>query len=37
MRDTYLTSEEKIDLSVEIAEREKELLSEMDYEHGYSL
>lgn len=37
MRDTYLTSEEKIDLSVEIAEREKELLSEIDYEHGYSL
>ena len=27
MRDTYLTSEEKIELSVEIASREKELLS----------
>lgn len=37
MRDTYLTSEEKIDLSVEIAEREKELLSKVDYENGYSL
>lgn len=37
MRDTYLTSEEKIDLSVEIAEREKELLSQIDYENGYSL
>lgn len=37
MRDTYLTSEEKIDLSVEIAAREKELLSTFDYENGYSL
>ena len=37
MRETYLTSEEKIDLSVEIAKREKELLSQIDYENGYSL
>ena len=37
MRETYLTSEEKIDLSVEIAAREKELLSQIDYENGYSL
>lgn len=37
MRDAYLTSDEKIDLSVEIAAREKELLSEIDYENGYSL
>ena len=37
MRETYLTSEEKIDLSVEIAAREKELLSKIDYENGYSL
>lgn len=37
MADTYLTSQEKIDLSVEIAEREKELLSHIDYENGYSL
>ena len=37
MRDTYLTSEEKIDLSIEIAERERELLSHIDYENGYSL
>lgn len=37
MKDTYLTSDEKIDLSVEIAEREKELLSHIDYENGYSL
>ena len=37
MRDTYLTSEEKINLSVEIARREKELLSAIDYGNGYSL
>lgn len=37
MRDTYLTSLEKIDLSVEIAKRERELLSGIDYENGYSL
>ena len=37
MTDTYLTSREKIDLSVEIAEREKNLLSRVDYENGYSL
>ena len=37
MRETYLTSEEKIDLSVEIAKRERELLSHIDYENGYSL
>ena len=37
MADTYLTSREKIDLSVEIAEREKNLLSRVDYENGYSL
>ena len=37
MRDMYLTSEEKIDLSVEVAKRERELLSHIDYENGYSL
>lgn len=37
MADTYLTSREKIDLSVEIAEREKNLLGRVDYENGYSL
>ena len=36
MEKTYLTSREKIDLSLEIAEREKELLSHIDYENGYS-
>ena len=37
MKTTYLTSEEKIDLSVEIAERERRLLTSVDYEKGYSL
>ena len=37
MRDMYLTSKEKIDLSVEVAKRERELLSHIDYETGYSL
>ena len=37
MRDTYLTSEEKIELSIEIAARERELLSAVDCENGYSL
>lgn len=37
MRETYDTSDEKIDLSLKIAHREKELLSAIDYEHGYSL
>lgn len=37
MGDTYLTSPEKIDLSIEIARRERELLSPIDCEHGYSL
>lgn len=37
MRDTYLTSEQKIDLGIEIAARERELLRTIDYENGYSL
>lgn len=37
MSDTYLTSPEKIELSLEIAARERELLSHLDYERGYSL
>ncbi len=37
MRKTYFASEEKIGLSVEIAERERELLSRISYEDGYSL
>ena len=37
MKDTYFCSDEKIRLSIEIAEREKELLSVLDAEEGYSL
>lgn len=37
MRETYLTSREKIELSLDVARREKELLSAVDYENGYSL
>ncbi len=37
MRDSYFTSDEKIRLSIDIAKREKALLSRIDYESGYSL
>ena len=37
MRDTYFTSEEKINLSIDIAEREQEILKKIDYRNGYSL
>ena len=37
MKDTYLVSEEKAGLALEIAEREKELLSTIHYQDGYSL
>ena len=37
MKQTYLASEEKIDLSIAIAERERALLSRLDYKNGYSL
>lgn len=37
MKETYFTSEEKAALSIEIAKREKELLSSVDYRRGYSL
>ncbi len=37
MRDTYFTSKEKIALSIDVAERERRLLSTIDYENGYSL
>ncbi|MEE1009969.1 MAG: coproporphyrinogen dehydrogenase HemZ [Agathobacter sp.] len=37
MKETYLASDEKINLSIDIAKREKELLSKLDYENGYSL
>jgi oxygen-independent coproporphyrinogen-3 oxidase len=37
MKETYLASDEKIALSIEIAKRERELLKQIDYENGYSL
>lgn len=37
MKETYFTSDEKINLSIEIAKRERRLLSTIDYQHGYSL
>ena len=37
MKETYLASDEKIRLSIDIAERELKLLSKIDYENGYSL
>lgn len=37
MEDTYYASDEKIELSMDIAERELALLSRIDYENGYSL
>lgn len=37
MKKTYLASNEKIDLSIEIASREKRLLEPLDYDRGYSL
>ncbi len=37
MEATYLASEQKADLSIEIAKREMALLEQMDYKDGYSL
>ncbi|MBP3604938.1 MAG: coproporphyrinogen dehydrogenase HemZ [Lachnospiraceae bacterium] len=37
MKETYLVSDEKGVLSIEIAQREKELLSTLHYKDGYSL
>ena len=37
MKDTYFVSDEKIELSLLIAHREKEILRDIDYENGYSL
>ncbi len=37
LQETYLVSREKGDLAIEIAKREKELLSTLHYEDGYSL
>ena len=37
MKRTYMTSDEKTDLSIEIAARERKLLEPLDYDRGYSL
>ena len=37
MRDRHFVSQEKIDLSIDIAKRERQLLSRIHYEGGYSL
>jgi len=37
MKETYFATDEKIQLSIDIAKREKALLSRIDYENGYSL
>lgn len=37
MKETYFTSDEKVNLSIEIAKRERELLYGIDYHKGYSL
>ncbi|MBR5565914.1 MAG: coproporphyrinogen dehydrogenase HemZ [Roseburia sp.] len=37
MKEAYFVSSEKIDLSIDIAERELKLLQKIDYENGYSL
>lgn len=37
MRNTYLLNEEKLSLSIDIAKRERELLSKINYDNGYSI
>lgn len=37
LREVYFVSEKKIDLSLEIAERERKILKKIDYKRGYSL
>lgn len=37
LKDTYFATDKKVDLSIEIAKRESELLKQIDYERGYSL
>lgn len=37
LRDKHFVSEEKIELGIEIAQREREILSRLHYENGYSL
>ena len=37
MKNTYLVSDEKTLLAIDIAQREKEILKDIDYKNGYSL
>lgn len=37
MKETYLIGDDKMELSIEIAEREKQILEPIHYEQGYSL
>ena len=37
MRENYQVTDEKIDLGIRVAKKEKEQLSQLDYEEGYSL
>lgn len=37
MKETYYTSDEKIELSIDVARRERALLETIDYRNGYSL
>lgn len=37
MKETYFASDEKINLSIQVAQQELELLQKIDYENGYSL
>ena len=37
MKESYFASDEKIELSIDVAKRELKLLSRIDYEDGYSL
>lgn len=37
MRDTYYTSEEKTELAIEIANRERHILKDINFKNGYSL
>ena len=37
MKETYFATDEKIQLSIDIAKRERKLLEKIDYENGYSL
>lgn len=37
MKETYLISDEKLNLAIDIADRERQILSKINYKHGFSL